>query len=117
MREIGNEESDRTGLFLEGLEYGLSQTQITMDLLEQAMKTYSPFGEYSRGVIEGYQRGIAHSHFGLMALAAKIKKAKEELESSFEELALSELEWVKSQRDLGARGKKLVYYYFGSDLF
>lgn len=90
--------------YLEGLEYGVSQTKITMDLLEGAMKTYSPFSEYSRGIIEGYQRGIAHSHFGLMCLADKVKKAKEELESSFEELALSELEWVKSQRDLGGEG-------------
>lgn len=72
---------------LEGLEYGRSQIQITIDLLEGALQTYSPFGEYSRGVIEGYRRGIAHSHFGLMCLKEKIRIAKREIEASFEELA------------------------------
>ena len=90
--------------YLEGLEYGRDRIQEQEDLITEALKDYSPFGEYSRGIIEGYQRGIAHSHFGLMCLADKVKKAKEELESSFEELALSELEWVKSQRDLGGEG-------------
>ena len=77
--------------YLEGLEYGRSQTKITIDLIEGAIKTYSPFGEYSRGIIEGYERGHAHSLFALMCLEEKIKKAKEEIEASFEELASSDL--------------------------
>lgn len=77
--------------YLEGLEYGRDRLQEQEDLITEALKDYSPFGEYSRGIIEGYKRGMRYSHFALMCLVEKIKKAKEELESSFEELASSDL--------------------------
>lgn len=77
--------------YLEGLEYGRDRIQEQEDLITEALKDYSPFGEYSRGIIEGYKRGMRYSHFALMCLVEKIKKAKEELESSFEALASSDL--------------------------